>query len=108
MLKVITRTILVLLVAGLVSGGLYAFAKSNIGHAWLGFGAANPPAVTAGSQGSGSATFNSSSSSQSSSDYQPNTLMDVLQKLQIVLEFTAGVIILQMILSLFIKKKRAA
>jgi hypothetical protein len=118
MLKIIARTILVLIVAGLVSGGLYVIAKSNTGRAWLGVAAQNPPAsrkvpsAAPASQGSGAATLKSSSGSQNSrgsrgsqdgSNYQPNTLMDVLQKLGIVLLFTVGVVILQKILSLFIK-----
>ena len=105
MLKIITRTILVLVAAVLVSGELYAFAKSSPGRAWLGVSDPGLAASTPASQGSGAATVKSSSSSQSSSDYKPpNTLMDVLQKLGIVLLFTIGVILLQTILSVFIKK----
>jgi hypothetical protein len=112
MLKVITRTILVLVVAVLVSGELYAFAKSSPGWAWLGISEPSPAAAASSSQGSGAATLKSSNSSQgsqgsqTSSDYKPpNTLMDVLQKLGIVLFFTVGVVILQKILSLFINNR---
>ena len=109
MLKVITRTILVLVVAVLVSGELYAFAKSSPGRAWLGVSEPSPAAAASASQGSGTATLkssNSSQGSQTSSDYKPpNTLMDVLQKLGIILLFTVGVVILQKILSLFIKNR---
>ncbi|MDR3574331.1 MAG: hypothetical protein P4L50_10735 [Anaerolineaceae bacterium] len=104
MLKIIARILLVLLIAAQISGDLFVFAKSNTAHLWLGLGTINPPATTSGSQGSGAANVNSSSGSQSSSDYHPNTLMDVLQKLFTILEFSVGVFILRKILSLFIKK----
>jgi hypothetical protein len=104
MLKIIARTILFLLIAVLVSGELFAFAKSDVGRAWLGVAGQDSSASAPASQGSGAATVKSSSSSQNSDYEAPSTLTDVLQKLGIVLEFTIGVVILQKILSLFIKK----
>jgi hypothetical protein len=104
MLKIIARIILVLIIAVLVSGELFAFAKSETGRAWLGVAMQGSSASAPASQGSGAATVKSSSSSQNSNYQAPSPLMDVLQKLGIVLEFTVGVVILQKILSLFIKK----
>jgi hypothetical protein len=99
MLKIIARTFLFLIIAGLVSGALYVFAKSNTGQVMLGVAATAPA-----SQGSGAATVGSSSSSQDSNSQEPSTLSDVLQKLGIVLEYTVVVVFLQTILSIFLKK----